>query len=357
VQVHRVAADTPEQFRTAVAPLFTARHAVAPFDVIEANDFDAPANTIKRGHPGLPCVVKLHTPRFCIDELHQHSPALPQRARMLLGALRRGRWPQPATPIRSYPAARAELDALVLADEIAAPSQAVAEAALEWVPAIAGKISIFPYPYIPPTALLAIPAGGTTRRVTYLGRLEERKGVIDLADAIPVVLSALPETRFRFIGRAMPSPRAGQDMRAWLEGRLGPAAPAVEFTGPVAPAALPHLLAETDLLVAPSHWESFGLVCCEGLAAGRAVIGSSAGGMAEILEQGRCGALVPPHEPARLAEVITGLLSDESRRRQLGELGRERILQHYSASAVLAAQVASYGRAIARRTTPIFSSP
>jgi glycosyltransferase involved in cell wall biosynthesis len=356
VQVHRLAADTAEQFRAAVVPVFTARHALAPFDVIEANDFDAPANAIKHAHPGLPCVIKLHTPRFYIDELHQRAPTLPQRTRMLLGALRRGQWPQAASPIRSSSGAREELAALALADEIAAPSQAVAEAAQEWVPAITGKISVFPYPYIPPPALLAIPAGGTSRRVTYLGRLEQRKGVIDLVHAIPAVLSALPETRFRFIGRAMPSPRAGQDMRAYLEARLGPAALAVEFTGQVAPAALPHMLAETDLLVAPSHWESFGLVCCEGLAAARAVIGSSAGGMAEILEQGRCGALVPPHEPARLAEIIIGLLPDESRRRQLGELGRDRILRHYSASAVLAAQVASYGRAVARRTTSRFSS-
>jgi len=357
VQVYRVSAETAEQFRAAVAPVFSARHALAPFDVMEANDFDAPANAIKRAHPDLPCVIKLHTPRFCIDELHNHAPALAQRARMLAGALRRGQWPHAPAPIRSTPAAREELAALALADEIAAPSRAIAVAAQDWVPEADGKASVFPYPYVPPAALLAIPAGGATGRITYLGRLEERKGVVDLADAIPSVLSAHPGARFRFIGRAMPSPRHGQDMRTYLESRLGPAAAAVEFTGPVAPAELPRLLAETDLLVAPSHWESFGLVCCEGLAAGRAVVGSAAGGMAEILDQGRCGLLVRPRSPARLGEAIIALLPDENRRRELGRSGRERILQHYSAATVLAAQLASYQRAIARRAAPIPPAP
>jgi glycosyltransferase involved in cell wall biosynthesis len=348
VVIHRLRGDGAEAFRAAVVPAVTAAHAARAFDVLEANDFDAPALALKRVLPRLPCVVKLHTPRFVIDELHHREPTRAQRWRMWLGALRRGQRLAPPAPIRDQPAAQAELAGLAAADEIAAPSEAIARAAAEWLPAIADRISVFPYPYVPAPELLALTPTGTTGRVTFLGRLEMRKGVLELADAIPHVLAAHPRTRFRFIGRAMPSPEAGLDMQAYLERRLQRHRAQVEFTGPVPPERVRAFLGETDLLVAPSHWESFGLVCCEGLAAARAVVGSANGGMAEILDHGSCGRLVPPGDSGALAQAINKLLAAPAEQIRLGLAGRRRILEHYAASPVLAAQLASYQRAIAR---------
>lgn len=348
VLVHRLRGDNAESFRAAVVPAVTAAHAALPFDVAEGNDFDAPALALQQALPRLPCVIKLHTPRFVIDELHHRPPSLAQRGRMWLGALRRGRRLEASAPIREQPAARAELATLALAHEIAAPSQAIADAASGWLPELAGRMSVFPYPYVPSKELLALEPATQTGRITFLGRLEARKGVIDLADAVPVVRSQHPAARFRFIGRAMPAAEAGLDMQTYLERRLGRHAASVEFTGPVAPARLAHYLGETDLLVAPSHWESFGLVCCEGLAAARAVVGSAHGGMAEILDGGTCGRLVPPGDPAQLARTIIELLDAPAERARLGRAGRQRILEHYAAAPVLRAQLASYERAIAR---------
>ena len=345
VTVQRIAAGTAQEFRARLVRPVTEAHRIAPFDVLEGNDFDAPALAVRQALPGLACVVKLHTPRFVIDELHTRRPRLGQRWRMALGALRRGRWPQPPVPVRREAGARAELAMLELADEIAAPSQAVADAAVGWLPSLAGRISVFPYPYQPAPALLRLPAGGRSRRITFVGRIEERKGILDLAAAIPLVLAACPEARFRFVGRSMPFGNDGGDLRACLESKLAAHAAAVEFTGPLPPAELPRILGETDILAAPSHWESFGLVCCEGLAAARAVIGSSQGGMAEILDQGRCGVLVPPQNPAELARAILGLLGNPARAEELGQRGRARILDFYSPVRVLAEQLASYERA------------
>ncbi len=350
VRVHRIEATGALAFRQNVVPVFAAVHKTDPFDVMEGTDFDAPANDIKAAFPKLPYVVKLHTPRFVVDELHYRPPTRWQEWRMRLGAYRRGRGPSLPRPIREQPAALAEIAALVLADEIASPSQAIARAASQWVArAIADKISVFPYPYAPPAALLAIAPGGDSQRITFVGRLEERKGVIDLADAVPLVLAVHPGARFRFIGRSMTAPESSGDMRTYLQKRLGKSAAAVEFTGPVSPAEIPRLLAETDILAAPSHWESFGLVCCEGLAAARAVIGSSAGGMVEILDGGRCGELVPPAEPTVLADRIIRLLADADRRRRLGELGRHYLLEAYSVVRGVESALASYERAILHR--------
>ncbi|HKB57171.1 MAG TPA: glycosyltransferase family 4 protein [Lacunisphaera sp.] len=346
-QLHRIATGRDQEFRSAVVLPFLTEHRALPFDVIEGTDFDASALEIKRALPELPYVVKLHTPRFVIDELHAHPPAGWPRLRMTLGALRRGQWPR-TVPIREQAAAQAELAALRLADEIAAPSQAVANAALQWAPLDQDRISVFPYPYGPGPELLQISTGGTTNRITYLGRLEERKGVIDLADAIPLVLAQNPQARFRFVGRSMPHGPSGQDIQTFLQARLDRNAATVEFLGPRPPGEIRGLLAETDILAAPSHWESFGLVCCEGLAAARAVLGSANGGMAEILGNGRYGVLVPPHRPDAIARALLDLLADPARRQALGEAGRRHVLEHFTADRVVAAQVASYHRAIAR---------
>lgn len=346
-RVLRVPCDDSPSFRSAVVPAFAAEHGRFAFDVCEGSDFDASALEVKRAFPRLPCVVKLHTPRFAIDELQHRPPGAFARLRMALGAWRRGQRLR-IVPIRAQPDARAEIAALEIADEIAAPSRAIADAALRWARIDPRRISVFPYPYEPAPALLDLPVGSDTRRVTFLGRLEERKGVLDLAAAIPRVLAREPRCRFRFVGRAMSSPRRDLDMRAYLERRLSRFTPAVEFTGPRPPEDLPRLLADTDLLVAPSHWESFGLVCCEGMAAGRLVIGSLSGGMAEIIEPDVSGLLIPPGAPDDLADAILRGIADPYLRRRCGSAARERVLRVFAAPSLLDLQIASYQRACAR---------
>jgi len=347
LEVRRVACDTSIAFRDAVLEDFTACHTARPFDVIEGCDFDASALEIKRAFPGLPYVVKLHTPRFLVDELNYRPPELAQLARMWLGALRKGNRLKIAN-IRESDNARAELDAIRMADEVAAPSRAIGETARCWSGVETDVVSVFPLPFDAPAILLNLPIGPEYHRVTFLGRIEMRKGVEDLADAIPMVLKSCPATRFRFVGRPMLNGKTGLPYDKALQKRLGASAASVEFTGQVTPSEAARALGETDILVAPSHWESFGLVCCEGMAAGRAVIGSSAGGMAEILDHGRCGVLVPPMKPEILADAIIRLIKSPEERASLGALARQRVRDVFSAEAILPAQIASYERAIRR---------
>lgn len=349
VRVHRVASTGSQAFSDAVVPPFSRRHQERPFDVVEGNDFDSSALGIRRAHPDLPYVVKLHTPRFVVDELHRTEPTAWQRFRMFAGAVRRGQSPVRAQR-RADPHAESERLAVRLADEIAAPSQAIAKLALDWGGIDPEKVAVFPYPFVPPAALLALPLGGTGERVTFLGRLEPRKGVEDLARAIPLALQRRPDLRFQFVGREMTGPD-GRGMVARLREILGEHGAAVEFPGACRPDELPMVLARTDIVALPSHWESFGLVCCEALAAGRAVVATAGSGFAEILKNGACGLLVPPRSPAALADAIVRLAGDDAERVRLGQAGRARVCTEYSAETVLPAQMASYERAIARRRT------
>ncbi len=348
VTVHRVTASPGEPFRHAVVSPFRALHEVTPFDVLEGTDFDAPANAIKRLYPDLPYAVKLHTPRFVIDELHTRPLGWPGRLRMRLGAWRRAQpYSPPVRPSARVTAAE-EKNALLLADEIVAPSQFVATAAQRWVAFDHEKLSVLPYPYTPPSSLLEIPDTSDTSTVLFLGRLEVRKGVLDLARAAQAVHAQQPGVRFVFAGRVTGTNGNGDSLVSVMKDLAGPAASALTFVGPVEPERIAELLAQCAVLVLPSHWESYGLVCCEAMAAARPVVASTSGGMREILDETRCGRLVPPRQTRALAETLNTLLNDPELRRQLGRAGRERIQKAFTPAAVLPRQVESYARACAR---------
>jgi glycosyltransferase involved in cell wall biosynthesis len=204
-----------------------------------------------------------------------------------------------------------------------------------------------PNVFIAPPELLAIPPESATGRVTFLGRLEVRKGVLELASAIPLVLAQRPDARFRFIGRTLPMPSGGRDVRAAMLERIGRAVSEVEFIDAVAYDQVPGLIAESDICAYPSVWENFPNVCIEAMAAARGVIGSSAGGMAEIIEHGRTGLLVPPKNPRAIAEAILELLNDPARRIAMGRAARAHVTTAYSPEVIGPLQEESYRRAIA----------
>ena len=70
--------------------------------------------------------------------------------------------------------------------------------------------------------LLTLPLATKTSRITYLGRLEARKGVIELAQAMRLVLTHAPTTKFRLVGRSLPHPATGEDLAAYMRRELGP---------------------------------------------------------------------------------------------------------------------------------------
>ena len=175
------------------------------------------------------------------------------------------------------------------------------------------------------------------------------KGILDLAEAIPQVVREMPQTRFRLIGRPLPSPERGIAMDEYIRRRLGHAADHVEFTGNVPPAAIPGLIEDAQICVFPSYWENFPYVCLEAMAGARAVVATSNSGTAEMLGQGLAGVLVPPRSPKKLALAIVKLLKSPAECVRLGEIARQRVLHQYSDDAILPLQQRSYRLAIEQR--------
>ena len=112
--------------------------------------------------------------------------------------------------------------------------------------------------------------------------------------------------------------------------------PPVRSLGWLTPAETIRACAEAQIVVVPSIWhEPFGLVAVEAMAAGRPVVASRSGGLADIIADGETGVLVPPGDPAALADAIARLIEDPDTRARMGAAGRRRAEQGYDWDVVI----------------------
>jgi glycosyltransferase involved in cell wall biosynthesis len=99
----------------------------------------------------------------------------------------------------------------------------------------------------------------------------------------------------------------------------------VTFEGRVSEERKADLFAGCKLLVMPSLFESLGLAAAEAMSYGKPVIGSSAGGLPEVIGNG--GLVVPPKNSIMLAEAMNGLLKNDVLRHDLGAKAKVRSAQ------------------------------
>lgn len=155
--------------------------------------------------------------------------------------------------------------------------------------------------------------GGEGLTIGYVGRLDPEKGPDVLIDAWALARERLPGARLLMVGSGALEARLRRTTRDW---------PEVAWVGYRADTA--PLVATMDLLVVPSRRESFGIAAAEGMAAGVPVIATGVGGLTEVVRDGVDGRLVPPLDPAALADAIVELGGDADRRRDMGVAAAER---------------------------------
>jgi glycosyltransferase involved in cell wall biosynthesis len=93
-----------------------------------------------------------------------------------------------------------------------------------------------------------------------------------------------------------------------------------------------ELLAASDIVVMSSLWEGLPYFLLQAMAAGRPIVCTQVGACAEVLDEGKCGVLVPPANGCLLAEGISRLAEDRSLAQILGGRGRERALSCFGAA-------------------------
>jgi phosphatidylinositol alpha-mannosyltransferase len=156
----------------------------------------------------------------------------------------------------------------------------------------------------------------------FVGRLDPRKGV-------QVLLDALPEVITRTRGRARLLVVGDSYLRGRFEASVAPAARAhVHFLGHVPSHDLPRWYATGDIFVSPAlGHESFGIVLAEAMASGRAVVASDIPGYRSVVQPGVNGVVSPPGDVPALARAIAALVEDPERRAALAQRGRARALE------------------------------
>jgi glycosyltransferase involved in cell wall biosynthesis len=189
------------------------------------------------------------------------------------------------------------------ADVVLADSQAVADR----LDGLEVHVVYCPVELDPPAAPIpwatAADNPGDGPIIGFIGRIEPRKGVLDLVAAAPKIKAALPGARVVVMGD---DPyETDPDYLAQVR-----AAEDVEHLPWTANA--PGIMRHLDVLVAPSHQEPFGTVLSEAMAVGTPVVATRVGGLAEVVDDGVTGVLVEPGDPSALADGIVRVVRERA---------------------------------------------
>jgi glycosyltransferase involved in cell wall biosynthesis len=207
------------------------------------------------------------------------------------------------------------------ARRVIAISDALARFCVERVGLPSGKVTVVRYGLDSPPELwgdnprVELPEGA--RVLLAVARLVEQKGLDVAVAALPAIRAAHPEAVLVVLGEG--------PLRERLRAEAGDALVLPGRAGDVA-----AWLRRAELFVHPARWEGFGIVLLEAMLASLPVVATRVSAIPEIVADGDTGLLVPPDDPAALAEAVTTLLGDRERARALGAAGLARARAEFS---------------------------
>lgn len=186
---------------------------------------------------------------------------------------------------------------------------------------------------LPRTPVRLPDTGGT--RFLFVGRLEARKGILELGEAFARLAQQDPKACLWILGSDNSQHdghwhRTGLDYPTTLKRMWSPAIlDRVLFLGAMGEGEKNDLYAQCDVLVAPSRYESFGLIFLEAMRFGKPVIGTRTGGVPEVVTEGKTGLLVPPEDVEALAAAMRQLSADPGLRARLGANGQRDFAERF----------------------------
>ena len=154
------------------------------------------------------------------------------------------------------------------------------------------------------------------RMVLFVGRIERLKGVDTLIQAMSCLQlkGDVHPVHLAIIGGDPSASREEMTVEmARLQAMCDDLAmgQTVVFLGRRNQDKLPYYYSAAEVLVMPSHYESFGMVALEAMACGTPVIASEVGGLAYLVRDGETGFTIPDQEPDMLCDKISWLLNDK----------------------------------------------
>lgn len=172
----------------------------------------------------------------------------------------------------------------------------------------------------------------TDRVIVFIGRVTRDKGIVELVAAFRALQGAVLVLVGPFEPDRDPLP---EDTRREIE--RNPAIRAIGYD------ATPEAyLAFADLLCLPSYREGFGNVVIEAAALGVPCVGTRIVGLTDAVVDGETGVLVPPKDATALGTALASLLTDDTRRRALGEAAQRRVRALFDAAEMNARLLKEY---------------
>jgi glycosyltransferase involved in cell wall biosynthesis len=237
---------------------------------------------------------------------------------------------------------------LKLAGNINAPSKAIipltfAKAGITKVPPVQFMPNPINYQAFEP--LLALEKKPFS--LIYVGRLEKRKGIDLIIEALPNLLALHPNIQITFLGKDGQM-NAGLSYAQHIKNQLNKEQISRVHFKQVPRTEVPKIIAEHELAIFPSIWENCPYVLLESMAVGTPALVSPQGGMAEIVEDGINGWHLNPLSADTLVNQV-GLIfnhSDKEKRlKNIAQAATLRIAQHYDVK-VLGPQFIKYYRSV-----------
>lgn len=260
-------------------------------DVVEAQEWEAPLYYLQLRRaldlgPSKrpPCVVHIHSPSEKVFAANEWD-----------------------TTIADYlPAVSMEAYSIANADAVLCASRYVAEQALSRYGIAPSSLSIIPYPLGDTPWIERGAHIWSAESICHVGRLEPRKGVLELASAAALLAVERPNLRIEFIGGDTPlSATGGSTVGDAIRARTSRSVRRrFRFRGSLDRHGVVDALSRACAAVVPSRWDNLPYSCIEAMSSGLPVIVSPNGGMRELIVDGVSGWVAPDATPTGLASAL-----------------------------------------------------
>lgn len=309
---------------------FLQLHREKPFDVLECPEHFAEG--LLPSIAGIaPLVIRLHTPhsKLVKEKFHNFQPTFDHR---ILTAMERV--------------------AMISADVLVSPSEDLAgyvakdlNLPLERINIVRNPVDV--HKFTPEGAQAKLDSDAV--KILFVGRLEQRKGVHHLIDAVPKVLRAVNGKKVQFIlvGKDTKTESGNSSVLEELQGRLRESGCEnnVLFVQGIPLAQMPEYYRAADICVLPSLYDNAPMTVIEAMSCAKPVVATAAGGAKEYALHEECGLIVPPGESDLLADALARLVNGDEMRNRFGASARQRALEKFSVEQMTRETVELYEKA------------
>jgi glycosyltransferase involved in cell wall biosynthesis len=219
-------------------------------------------------------------------------------------------------------------------------------------------LQLFAQPPLKPAQVIKLRqtiAAEDEKIVLYAGRITPQKGITALYESAALVVARFPRVRYLIVGDFRSFDAADTIQR--LEQRFPQLQPHIKLLGKLPRQQLAALYQVADLTLVPSIYEPFGYAAIEAMAAGVPVVATRIGGLAEIIEDGVTGLLVPVEQPPAgpfkidiqsLVDAQWSLLRDASRARRIGKAARQSVTNRFTRETMIESTLSVYRKTVAK---------